>query len=213
MKTFTVESAFTRISVSTLLVAHYFFGLILYPYKSMRKITQERDYLQILLIFVLIYGYFIAANIIRKRTLHPFIISTSSLVSFLFFLLTFFITIAFFYSMSRLMKLSTNLQALIFSFAYSLFPSFIWFLTTSVLYYLLPPPRTFSFLGKSFSITFIIFSLTLLIWRIILLYLSLRFSLKANFYTILILIIFFIIWFLPYSFMMYQLKVFRIPFI
>ncbi len=179
----------------------------------MRKIVKEKDYLQIVLIFIAVYGYFILGNIMRRKTLHPFIISSSSLLSFSFFLLTFFLTVWFFYRLAKWRQIQTEMSTLIFSFSYSLLPTLIWFFTTSLLYYLLPPPRTLSFLGKSFSMVFIVFSVTLLVWRLILLYLSLRFSLKANFYTVLLLIFFFAAWFLPYSFFMYQLKIFRIPFI
>jgi hypothetical protein len=173
----------------------------------MRKIAQEKDWWQVIIICGLVYLYFIFANIVRKKTLHPLIISSSSFISFVFFLLTFFLTVVFFSLFGR------QIKSLIFSLAYSLLPTLIWFFTTSFLYFVLPPPRTYSILGQSFSLVFITFSLILLFWKVVLFYLSLRFSLKLNFYQILYTTILFSIWFWPYSVVLYKLKMFRIPFI
>ena len=203
----------SQLSLSLILVFHYASGLILYPYKTMRKITAEKDYYQVGIIFACIYGYFILAAAVRQKTFQPLILTSSAFLSFIFFLGTFFLVVSFFYVLSTIFKNKINISALIFSFAYSLLPTFFWFLVTSLLYYFIPPPRTFSVGGKSFSIFFTIFSLSLLSLRIILYYLSLRFSLKLGFYTIVLFTFIFSLWFLPYSYFMYQLKIFRIPFI
>jgi hypothetical protein len=55
--------------------------------------------------------------------------------------------------------------------------------------------------------------LSLLIWKLILEYLAIRFSSKQNFFGILTMIIYYLIWFIPYSIFLYQFKFFRIPFI
>jgi hypothetical protein len=182
----------------------------------MRKITQEKDWWQVIIICGLVYAYFIFANIVRKKTLQPLIISSSSFVSFVFFLLTFFLTVGFFCFMGK--KICRDVinhvsTSLIFTFSYSLLPTLIWFFSTSFSYFVLPPPRTYSILGQSFSLVFISFSLVLLFWKIILFYLSLRFSLKFNFYQILYTTLLFLIWFWPYSVVLYKLKIFRVPFI
>jgi len=190
-----------------------FFYLALTPYKTMRKISQETDYVQIILIFVLVYAYFIYANIIRQKTFHPFIISTSSGISFFLFIFTFLLSIGFFKSIAHIFKIYPSFKKLLFLSSYSILPTLIWFFATSTLYLLLPPPRTVSILGQLFSFTFIVFSLTLLFWRAILLYLTLRFSYKAQFYTIVVSIFSFFAWFLPYSYLLYTLRFFRIPFL
>jgi len=207
---------FKDILISLILVLRNFFRLIFYPYATMRKIAQEKDWWQIIIIYGLVYLYFIFANIVRKKTLYPLIISSSSFVSFVFFLLTFFLMVGFFCLFGKQLGRDLPWQVstkLIFTFSYSLLPTLIWFFTTSFLYFLLPPPRTYSILGQSFSLVFIAFSLILLCWKIILFYLSLRFSLKLNFYQILYATILFLIWLWPYSVVLYKLKVFRVPFI
>jgi hypothetical protein len=81
------------------------------------------------------------------------------------------------------------------------------------LYILFPPPRFPTLLGKGFSIFFIAFSISLLIWKFILFYLALRFSTKLSFFRLIYLIFLYLTWFVPYSFLLYYFKIFRVPFI
>lgn len=199
---------------SFLVMINYINGLIFTPYKTIRKIAKENDWFQIGYIFFLVYIYFIYANIIRSKTLHPFIISAKTSINISFFILLFFLTVSHFYLAAKIfIDKKTKFQKYLFTFFYSLIPTLIWFFTTSTLYWLFPPPRSTSILGLILSSIFIIFSVTLLFWKINLFYLSIRFSSKANFYQIIIMIIGFLFWFIPISYWLYQIKVFRIPFI
>lgn len=208
-----MKKKFTKISVSAILFLRNSFRLIFSPYKTMRSISSDQDILQSGIIFFLCYLYFIAANIIRKKTLHPFIISSSSVITFLFFLVTFFLVTLFFYVSGRRLNKSIKYFSILSTFSYSLIPTLLWFFITSLFYLTIPPPRNLTFPGKLFSLFFIFYSATLFIWKIILFYLSLRFSLKINFYKIFFLIALFLMWFLPYSYLMYKFGIFRIPFI
>ena len=169
----------------------------------MRKISLEKDYYQIGIIFLLVFLYFKFAYFLRDKP-YP-----ASLIFFIF-LINFFLTTCFFYLLT---KKKAAFSSFIFTFSYSLFPTLIWFLSTSLLYVFLPPPRTFSLLGRTFSIFFIAYSLSLLIWKLILEYLAIRFSSKQNFLRIFYMIVLYLIWFLPYSVFLYYFSFFRIPFI
>lgn len=172
----------------------------------MRKISLEKDFSQILIIFSLSFLYFKFIYFLRDKP-YP--------ATFIFsvFLLNFFLTIFFFHFISSSTTKNRSLVSLFFTFSYSLLPSFIWFSSTSLLYIVVPPPRTFSLMGRAFSIFFITFSLALLAWKIILMYLALRFSVKQSFYRIIFMLVLYLIWFIPYSLFLYYLKLFRIPFI
>jgi hypothetical protein len=172
----------------------------------MRKISMEKDYFQPIIILVISFFYFQIANKIRPFNYPPIVI-------FLVFLIVFFITIYFFYSLTQVFNKKTELKSYFFTFSYTLFPTLTWFISNSIIYFFLPPPRTMSLLGKGFSICFITFSISLLVWKIILIYLSLRFSSRLGFYRILYLILLYLIWFIPCSIFLYYLKIFRIPFI
>ena len=193
------------------IVVKRFFLLIFYPYKTMRKISLEKDYYQLLIITGLIFLYFKFIYFLRDVTYPATII-------FFFFIFNFLLSVTFFYLLNKFISFNKNdknatFSSFVFTFSYSLFPTLIWFLSTSVLYIIIPPPRNFSLLGKAFSIFFVAFSLSLLIWKLILEYLAVRFSTKQNFLRIFYMTILYLIWFLPYSVFLYNFHFFRVPFI
>ena len=196
----------TDFITSLVLVIRNFILLIFYPYKTMRKISLEKDYYQLIIIACLVFLYFKFIYFLRDQPYPATLI-------FIIFIFNFFLTVFFFYFLSKFTDKKVKWKSFVFTFSYSLFPTLIWFLSTSFLYIILPPPRTFSLLGKAFSLVFIIYSLSLLIWKLILEYLAVRFSSKQSFFRIVYMIILYLIWFLPYSILLYQLKLFRIPFI
>jgi len=182
------------------------FFLIFSPYKIMRKIAAETDFWQVFLIFIFIFAYFKFVYFLKDG---PYPAS----FTFFIFLINFFLMILFFYFLSRFLRKKTQFLPFIFTFSYSLLPTFLWFTSVSVLYIFLPPPRTSSLSGIFFSIFFITYSLIFLFWKMILFYLALRFSTQFGFYRILYMTILFIVWFFPYSVLLYYLKIFRVPFI
>ncbi len=189
-----------------LIVIKRFFQLIFTPYKAIRKISKENDNYQLLIIFLLIFIFFFITSNIRDS-------SMSFIVPFVVFVFNFLITVCFFYWFSSVFRKKISIRPYFFSFAYSLFPTLIWFAISSFLYMILPPPRSTSFFGILFSIFFIAFSMSLLLWRLILFYLSLRFSSKLNFNKIIYMILVYVCLFIPYSFFLYSAGIFRIPFI
>lgn len=162
--------------------------------------------------------YFLYASIVRTRSLDPLVLSSSLVRTLVFFFLTFASTLLFQWFVGNVLR-KLNMaspEPLIVSIilsAYSLVPTIVWFFITSSLYFVFPPPRYETFLGTTFSILFIIFSSSILLWRIILWYLTIRFSLKAQFLTILIVMFMYGVWYVPYTFLMYHFRIFRIPFI
>ena len=171
----------------------------------MRKIEREKDYYQLGIIFLLVFIYFKFIYFLRNNP-YP------ATFVFIIFLINFLLTTGFFYLVSKNSG-KVNFKSFVFTFSYSLFPTLIWFICNSILYVLLPPPRTLSFLGKGFSIFFVAFSLSLLAWKLILVYLSLRFSSRLGIYRILYMIFLYMIWFIPCTIFLYHFKLFRVPFI
>ena len=194
---------------SFLIVINRFIGLIFNPYKTMRRVSEEKDYYQPAFITGIIFIYFKFVYYLRDK-IYP-----ATLIYFLF-IINVLLTIIFFYLLSKLFsknKKEITFSSFVFTFSYSLFPTIIWFLSTSILFIFLPPPRTFSILGKGFSIFFVAYSLSLLMWKIILIYLAIRFSAKQNFFRIFYMMTLYLSWFIPYSIFLYQFKLFRVPFI
>lgn len=201
------------ILATTILVLRNFGYLFIKPYKAMRHIAEHSHWGEVYIIFSLCYLYFAMAAAIRNQTIRPLIITSSAMVSFGFFIVTFIFVVYFFKFFSQQLSLKSKELSLATTFAYSLLPTLLWFYITSSLFLLLPPPRGEGPFGISLSFAFVVFSLALLAWRLILLYLSLRFATKASFGQIIFMILIFTACFLPYSYLMYFLGIFRVPFI
>ena len=181
--------------------------LAIFPYKTMRRISEENDFWQIVLIFISIIIYFLLANRFREYDYEPFVLLLMTLFHYL-------ATVIFFYLFTQIIGFaSTKLQPFLFTFAYALIPTLVWFSINSWLYALLPPPRTVSILGKAFSIGYIAFSSAVLMWKVILMYLAIRFSTKLKFFQIVYVVILYLVAIIPYSIFLYSLRFFRIPFL
>lgn len=180
--------------------------LIMDPYKTMRAIALEEDDLQIGVIFLIVFVYYLFIPALKPEI-------TSPVIQFSLVLFNFIMTVIFVYIFGRMLHGKVSFRPLMFLFAYALLPTIIWFYTTSFLYYFIPPPRTLSIFGKSFSIVFITFSMSLLAWKVILWYLAVRFGTSLKFFSILFLTILYLAAVVPYAFYLYQFGFFRIPFI
>lgn len=191
---------------SLVIVFWYFFRLIFYPYKTMRKIVKEKDIVQVFFIFFLVFLYLKFAYFLKDNT-YP--------ASFLFliFLLGFFMMVFFFYFLSKFFEKEAKFLPFLFGLSYSLLPTLVWFGTNSLLFLLLPPPRTTSIFGQSFSIFYLAFSISLLAWKLILVYLTIRFATGFSFWRIVYLFFLSLLVFFPYSIFLNSFNIFRIPLI
>lgn len=200
------KTIFISVLTSLIIVLKRFIQLIFTPYKTMRKISNETDYLQIVIIFIFIFIYFRFSDVVKYGKF-------SSIPLFSIFILQFMITCFFFYAFSCLFTKQIKFKPFVFTLTYFLLPTLLWFFSNSVLFLLLPPPRTSSFLGKGFSIFFITYSISLLIWKLILFYLAVRFSSRLSFFKIFYLILLYLSIIIPYSYILYSFKIFKIPFL
>src|SRR3989338_11086350 len=126
----------TDLITSLVLVMRNFVLLIISPYKTMRKISLEKDLYQPALIIGIIFIYFKFIYYLRDK-IYP------ATLIYLLFLTNFLLTVAFFYLLSKLFsknKEEIKFLSFISTFVYSLFPTLIWFLSTSILYIFLPSP-------------------------------------------------------------------------
>ncbi|MCX6731298.1 MAG: hypothetical protein NTZ55_05615 [Candidatus Roizmanbacteria bacterium] len=105
------------------------------------------------------------------------------------------------------------MQRLIKTWTYTLLPTLIWFYSTLFFYFLIPPPRTTSILGQSFSIFYIAFSMSLLIWKLILTYLCIRFSLRIHLYRVIYYLLIYLALSIPLWIFLYNMGISRIPFV
>lgn len=190
-------SLFSSVIASLIIVLRRSILLILTPYKTMRRISTETDYLQLFWIGLFILLYFLVVGFTKILT----------------FIVMFVGTLTIMYVVGRVWKKAVKVSDIIFAFSYGLLPTTIWFYLSWALFYLLPPPRTPSVQGKIFSALYVSFSLSLLFWKLILTYLAIRFSLKLGFYSSMFILFFYVLCILTISYFAFTLGLAKVPFI
>ncbi len=183
------------------------------PYESVRRIVDRGTYGELLYVAILLAVYFSLASLVKITTFRPFLLTREFLVLAVGAVTTYLFAVGVFWVAGKLVGSRGTLRGLALGWGYSLVPTFLWFLGTSLLYVLVPPPRTTSPQGIIFSILFLVFSVTIFFWKMTLAYLSLRFGLKLQLGKILIVCAVALPLFALYSVGMYRWGIFRVPFL
>ena len=162
----------------------------------MRKIVLEEDNYQsrAILVFILIYYFFV--GLIRGKFIFlPLII----------FLLNFSFTVLFFPLFLKLSGKDVEISGFYRGFSYSLLPPLVWLYLNIGFYFLFPPPHSLSFLGLIFSFVYLTIFLILFFWELILVYLTVRFSGRENFFQIVFMFMIYFICLIPFNFLLNDL--------
>ncbi len=188
-------------------------GLMIRPYETCRRIVERGGFGELIYAGALLALYFAIASAVKVASFRPFLLTKQFVVLASAAAFTYLVAVALFWTTGKLVGARGKLKGLAVSWGYSLMPTLIWFLATSVLYVFLPPPRTTSLAGILFSILFLIFSATLLFWKVTVAYLTLRFGLRLDLGKILIVLAICLPILAGYSFGMYRLGIFKVPFL
>lgn len=188
-------------------------GVFNTPYKTYRKLALKEELSRSLLIFLASLTYFAWATMIRAQTLNPLFLSFNFSKLSLGAFFTFLVVVLSVYFLGKLVGGKGSLKSVFVTWAFSLIPTLLWFLATSLFYIFLPPPRTTSFLGVLFSLFYITFSASLFFWKGLLYFLCLRFSLKLDLLRIILISALLFPLGIFYSVLMYRLGIFKVPFI
>ncbi len=190
-----------------------FLGIITRPYETYRRIVERGTLWEIVYIAGMLALYFALASLVKTPSFRPFLLTKQ------FVLLVggagsgFLMMVALLWMASRVVGGEGRVRKLGIAWAYTLVPTTIWFLITSLLYVILPPPRTTSALGVTFSILFLIFSVTIFWWKVTLAYLTLRFAMKLDLARIAIVVALTAPVLVIYAVGMYRLGIFKVPFL
>jgi len=207
-----MEQLTAQTTKSLVLFLQNSYGIFIRPYITYRSLVKSSHAGQVFPLFLIIGVYFFFAGVIRHG-LHPFIVAKSGIKISAAAFMTYAIVVFAIYSIGLLLKGKGNLKSISLAWAYSLWPTLIWFYVTSATYLLIPPPRTSSFQGQLFSYLFIALSLALFFWKGVLYYLTLRFGVQLDLRRIIIASTIIFPVGIGYSLLMYSLGIFRIPFI
>lgn len=188
--------------VAFILTIRRFIGLLFTPYKTMRTISVEGKRSELTWIYFFSILYFLLSGNVRAE-----LWGIGTMIGLILF------SVSFFSVLPTTSTIQKKWETICITWTYTLFPTLLWFYTTLIFYIVLPPPRSVSTLGMVFSIFYIAFSLSLLAWKLILVYLSIRFSLRAHVYRVLFYILIYLTVSIPVWITLYRLGMSRIPFV
>jgi hypothetical protein len=188
-------------------------GIVVKPYESYRRIIKSQNIWELGYIALLLIVYFATASMVKTAAFRPFLLTKQfvilgSAVASMTLVISYI-----FWQISVWFKGVGKYSTFAIGWAYTLIPTLLWFWITSILYIVLPPPRTTSPLGVIFSVIYLIFSATLFYWKIILCYLTLRFSMRMDLKSIILTVVSASPLIVGYSYLMYKLNIFKVPFI
>lgn len=188
-------------------------GLITRPYETYRNIVHHGILWETVWMWAIVSLYFAVTTIVKTPVFRPFFLTKHFLTVLIAAIVGYLLLSCSLWILGRLVGGKGSLREMFLGWGYTLIPSVLWFFATSLLYVLIPPPRTTSLAGVSFSILYLVFSATLFFWKITLAYLSIRFGMRLDLAKISIVTLGMIPIIGIYSFMMYRLGIFKIPFI
>ena len=188
-------------------------GLMTRPYETYRRIVHHGRPGEFLGIAFLAAVYFALASLIKVAAFRPFLFTEQFISLFMGAVSGVLISAGMLRLAGRFFGSATTFHALLLAWSYTLLPTVLWFFSTSLLYVVLPPPRTTSAPGVIFSLLFIVFSATLLWWKITLAYLVLRFGFKFDLKRNIIVAIICAPVLAAWSILMYKWGIFKVPFL
>ncbi len=157
----------SKILATLLLVYRNSVGLVLKPYRTMRSIATSADISHAFTLLSVACIY-----LILNPT--PTVLANATL---------FFIFVVLLSASRKLRFDQWDVSTVMTVMTYTLIPTMLWFYVSFGLNAILPPPRTPSVFGKSLSLLYIAFSISILFWKIMLSFLAIRFAGKFSFYA------------------------------
>lgn len=188
-------------------------GIITRPYETYRRIIDRSSYTELIPLASLLSLYFTVASVVKAPLFRPYFLTKQFMVLASGVGLSFLLVVGALWVIGQKIGGKGTFRGILMGWAYTLIPTLLWFLATSLLSVFFPPPRTERVQGILFSVIYLLFSSVLFFWKLVLSYLTLRFGLRLDLKQILITSAITIPILGIYSFLMYKLGIFRIPFL
>lgn len=202
-----------RLLISAISFGRNAIGLVLRPYETMRRIVDRGSLYELPFIALLLAVYFALASLVKTAAFRPYLLTRQFVHLGGATAITFMLVITLLWVVGRLVGGRGSKRGVVLAWAYTLLPTTAWFFITSLLYVIIPPPRTTSPQGVAFSLLYLVFSATLLYWKLSLGYLTLRFGLKLDLPRIVVVLAIVVPLMGLYSIGMYMLGIFKVPFL
>jgi len=188
-------------------------GMTVRPYETYRNLVDRANTWELVPLGFLISLYFAVASFVKTSVFRPYFLTKQFIKLGLGAAFGFIALVAVIWAVSYVFGGRSHIKRLLVGWGYTLVPTVMWFWATSMLYVVLPPPRTGSMAGISFSILYLVFSTTLLFWKLMLGFLTIRFVYKFSIYKITGVVLFVAPCVGVLSIVLYRLGIFRVPFL
>lgn len=188
-------------------------GIITRPYETYRQIIAKGTLFELFPIGVLLSLYFATNALVKVPAFRPFVLTRHFIKTSVSVVVTAVFVSWLLWTAGKLFGGKGEYKRFFLGWSYTLIPTLVWFLFTSLLYVFIPPPRTTLPTGVLLSVAFLTISVVLLFWKIILSYLSLRFGLKLDLLRIFGILLVSGPIIALYSIGMYRLGIFKVPFL
>lgn len=188
-------------------------GIARRPYETVRSAVDRANLSEVFWIWALVFGYFGMVSVVKIPAFRPFLLTRQFLALSSGFLSGFFLNVLLLYTIGKRFCPDVSWKKIFVGWGYTMVPTIGWFFFTSLLYVILPPPRTTQWSGMLFSFWYLLVSTVLLFWKLMLWYLAIRFSLRISAPKILLVCLLSLPFLVGYSYLMYQWGIFRIPFL
>lgn len=188
-------------------------GIMTRPYETYRRIVSHGKRGELIFVAALLGVYFALASVVRVAAFRPFLLTQEFMALFAGAISGALVSTLGIMAAGRLLRVAVSFDRVLIAWSYTLIPTAVWFLSTSFLYVLLPPPRTTSALGILFSLLFLAFSATLLWWKVTLSYLTLRFALKLDLGKSIVVAVLCAPILATWAIIMYKTGIFKVPFL
>ena len=188
-------------------------GIVTRPYETYRRIADRGSLWELLYVGILLGAYFALASLVKTAAFRPFLLTKQFVFLAGASTMTYLVVVLLLWFVGKLLGSSGRLRPILLGWGYTLIPTTLWFLVTSILYVVLPPPRTQSSAGILFSVLFLVFSTALFFWKFMLAYLTMRFGLRLDLLRIVAVTIICLPFLGLYSVLMYRWGIFRVPFL
>jgi len=188
-------------------------GIVTRPYETYRRIVEHSSFAELVPLAGLLSLYFAIASAVKAPLFRPYFLTKQFILLASGVGLSFLLIVGTIWVIGQAVGGKGTVKGVLMAWAYTLVPTLCWFLVTSVLYLLLPPPRTERLQGIVFSILYLLFSSVLFFWKLVLSYLTLRFGLRLDLKQIVATSTIAAPIIGIYSYLMYIFGIFKVPFL
>jgi hypothetical protein len=188
-------------------------GIVTRPYETYRRIINKGTLFELVPIAGFLSLYFAVNALVKAPAFRPFVLTRHFVKTSASVVVTAVFVSLLLWSVGKCFGGKGEYKRFFLGWVYTLIPTLCWFFFTSLLYVIIPPPRTTHPTGVALSLVFLTISAVLFFWKIILSYLSLRFGLKLDLARILGILLVSAPIIAIYSIGMYRLGIFRVPFL